>query len=104
MKRPIALATILVGGVITFQFLSPSRRHRLAAAIRSRIFKKMERMMAGLPEDSPPKLIRSVLPHLRDQNDQIIRLLEEQNELLRKQGDTRQRVSRPTGGSSRPEE
>jgi hypothetical protein len=43
-------------------------------------------MMAGLPEDSPPKLIMSILPKLQEQNDQIIAMLREQNELLRQQG------------------
>jgi hypothetical protein len=43
----------------------------------------MEHMMASLPEGSPPKLIMSVLPRLRDQNDQMIAMLREQNELLR---------------------
>ena len=47
------------------------------------MFQRMEHMMASLPEGSPPKLIMSVLPRLRDQNDQIITLLREQNELLR---------------------
>jgi hypothetical protein len=43
----------------------------------------MEHMMASLPETSPPKLVMSVLPLLRDQNDQIIAMLREQNALLR---------------------
>jgi len=43
----------------------------------------MDRMMEAMPEDSPPKLIKSVLPRLKEQNDQILALLEEQNELLR---------------------
>jgi hypothetical protein len=47
------------------------------------MLQRMERMMASLPEDAPPKLIMSVLPRLRDQNDQIIAMLREQNELLR---------------------
>jgi hypothetical protein len=42
----------------------------------------MEHMMASLPESSPPKLVMSVLPRLRDQNDQIITMLREQNALL----------------------
>jgi hypothetical protein len=47
--------------------------------------KHMERMMASLPEDAPPKLVMSILPKLRVQNDQIIAMLQEQNELLREQ-------------------
>lgn len=97
MKRSIALGAILLGGAVAFQSLSPSRRHRLAVAVRGKILKKMERIMASLPEDSPPKLAKSLLPHLRDQNEQIIRMLMEQNDLLREQGSTRKQVSRPQG-------
>lgn len=100
MKRLITLGAILLGGLIAFQSLSPSRRRRVAVAVRGRILKKMERIMASLPEDSPPKLVKSVLPRLRDQNDQIIRILNEQNELLREQRHTRQSVSHPHDGTS----
>jgi hypothetical protein len=44
----------------------------------------MARVFEGLPSDSPPKLIMTILPRLREQNDDIIRLLREQNELLRR--------------------
>lgn len=47
------------------------------------MLKRMEHMMASLPDDAPPKLVMSVLPKLKAQNDQIIALLQEQNELLR---------------------
>jgi hypothetical protein len=51
--------------------------------MRRRMLQRMEKVMASLPEDAPPKLVMSVLPRLRDQNDRIIALLQEQNELLR---------------------
>jgi hypothetical protein len=44
----------------------------------------MTRVFEGLPPDSPPKLIMTILPRLREQNDDIISLLREQNELLRR--------------------
>jgi hypothetical protein len=44
----------------------------------------LTRMIEGLPPDSPPKLVMSILPRLREQNDEIIALLREQNELLRR--------------------
>jgi hypothetical protein len=50
-------------------------------------------MMASLPENSPPKLIVSVLPRLRDQNEQMIAMLRDQNELLRTQLGTRRDAS-----------
>jgi hypothetical protein len=43
----------------------------------------MKRMMDSMPEDSPPKLVMSVLPRLQEQNDQILALLKEQSDLLR---------------------
>ncbi len=89
MKRLIALGAIVFGGVIAFQALAEPRR-RLGAAVSRGMLKRMEQMMASLPEGSPPKLIMSVLPKVRDQNDQIIRMLREQNELLREHLHTKQ--------------
>ncbi len=71
MKRLIALVAAMVGGVIVFRSLAPAR-HRLTAAIRRRMLQRMEQMMASLPENAPPKLVMSVLPQLRDQNDQSL--------------------------------
>ena len=60
--------------------------------------------MASLPEGSPPKLVMSVLPQLRDQNEQIIRMLREQNALLREHLHTGQSQRSDTHAttSSRP--
>ncbi len=86
MKRGlIALGAIVLGGGVAFQLLSQERRRRLGAVVRGRMIKRMENMMASLPEGSPPKLIMTVLPQVREQNEQIIRMLREQNELLREQ-------------------
>ena len=60
----------------------------------------MERMMERMPPDSPPKLIMSILPRLRDQNDAMIGLLREQNELLhelRRSGQTADFLGPPRG-------
>ena len=83
MRRAIALGAAAVGGVIALRALSPARRRRLAGGVRRRMAQRMERMMANLPEDAPPKLVMSILPRLREQNDQIIAILREQNEILR---------------------
>ena len=88
MKRLIALGAVVVGGVIAFRSLPRVPRRRFRAAVSRRMLQRMERMMASLPENSPPKLIMSVLPRLRDQNEQIIAMLQDQNELLRKHLDT----------------
>ena len=83
MKKSIALGTIVIGGVIALRAFSPTRRRRVRTAVRRRMLQRMEQVMASLPEDAPPKLVMSVLPRLREQNDRIIGLLREQNELLR---------------------
>ena len=82
MNRFIALGAVVVGGAIAFQ-LTKVRRRRLAAAINRRMLRHMEQMMASLPESSPPKMVTSLLPRLRDQNDRIISMLQEQTALLR---------------------
>jgi hypothetical protein len=51
--------------------------------MKRRMAKHIERMMARLPENAPPRLVVSILPRLQAQNEQIISLLREQNELLR---------------------
>lgn len=83
MKRLIALGAIVLGGAIAFQALTREPRRRMGSAVRRRMLKRMERMMAGLPESSPPRLVMSVLPRVREQNDEILRMLREQNDLLR---------------------
>ncbi|HWJ20949.1 MAG TPA: hypothetical protein VNS52_01245 [Gemmatimonadaceae bacterium] len=85
MKRSTALGMAVVGGALALRSISPARRPRLGAAMRRRMLGGMEQMMASMPEDAPPKLIMSVLPRLRDQNDEMIAMLREQNELLRQQ-------------------
>ena len=48
-----------------------------------RRLRRMTRMMENMPEDAPPRLIVSMLPRIREQNEEILILLREQNELLR---------------------
>lgn len=83
MKKATALALVAVGGVIAFRCLPRRSRDRLTSWAGHRMLRGMEHMMASLPEGAPPKLVISVLPKLKAQNDQIITLLQEQNELLR---------------------
>lgn len=82
MHRFIALGIAVIGGVIAFR-LSQAARRRLGTAFSRRMLRHMDHMMMSLPESSPPKLVMSVLPRLRDQNDQIIAMLQEQTTLLR---------------------
>ena len=89
MNRLVAFGGGAVGAAIAFQCLPEELRHRLTAAIGHRVTNHMKKMMANLPDDAPPKLVMSILPKLRAQNDQIIALLQEQNELLREQPSAR---------------
>ncbi len=90
MNRAAAIGTVVLAGLVAFQVLSPERRHRLGVRVRRRMTQRMERMMAGLPDGAPPKLIMSFLPQLRRQNEEIIALLREQNALLRERGPDKQ--------------
>jgi hypothetical protein len=85
MRTILALVAVTLGGVLAFRCLPRESRDRLNSAVRHRIIKRMEHMMASLPEDAPPKLVMSILPKLKAQNDQILAMLQEQNELLRSQ-------------------
>jgi hypothetical protein len=83
MSRLVTLGMAAVGGVIAFQCLPREPRHRLTTGVGRWMTWHMKHMMASLPEDAPPRLVMSILPRLREQNDQIIAMLQEQNELLR---------------------
>ena len=82
MKRLITLGAAAIAGAMAFR-LSQGARQRLAADFHRRMLRHIEQMMASLPDSSPPKLVMSVLPRLRDQNDQIIAMLQQQIDLLR---------------------
>ncbi len=82
MKTLVALG-LATAGVAGFLCFSRGARGRVATAAGHWITGRMEHMMASLPEGAPPKLVMSILPRLREQNDQIIALLQEQNGLLR---------------------
>jgi hypothetical protein len=85
MRKLLALWAVAVAALIGARLALPSGGgspdRRPGPTLRQRL---MARMMEGLPPDSPPKLVMSILPRLREQNDEIIALLREQNELLRR--------------------
>ena len=76
MTRLLGFGIALVGGVMIAR--------RLRSSERSGPESFMARMLERMPPDSPPKLVMSILPRLQQQNDEIIALLREQNELLRR--------------------
>jgi hypothetical protein len=71
-RRLLAVGAVILGVMAVRRFLLTEGRGRL-----------MERIMERMPPDSPPRLVMSVLPRLREQNDEIVALLREQNEVLR---------------------
>jgi hypothetical protein len=77
LTTAIAGATLFVG----HQLLAQGRPQIAGFAAMRR--KLMKRMIDAMPEDSPPKLVMSILPRLQEQNDQILALLKEQTDLLR---------------------
>jgi hypothetical protein len=83
MKRlPVIVAIAGVAGFVGHKLSTQiAPRATGFTAMRNRM---MKRMMASMPEDSPPKLVMSVLPRLEAQNDEILALLKEQNDLLRR--------------------
>ena len=84
MNKLTAVGAAAVGGLIVYRCLPQETRDRLSAAVAHWMARHMEKMMANLPENTPPRLVMSILPRLRAQNDQIIAMLQEQNELLRR--------------------
>ncbi len=94
MKTAAALALAALAGVAVVACLPPESRDRLRARARHRMREGFENMMANLPENAPPKLVMSILPELKAQNDQIIALLQEQNKLLHQR---RRNAARKTG-------
>ena len=82
MNRSIAIGAAALAGLLGVRLLSRARAP--GERVGSFLGRRMEHMMASLPDNSPPKLVASVLPRLRDQNEEIIQMLREQNDLLRK--------------------
>ncbi len=94
MKTAAALALAALAGVAVVACLPPESRDRLRARARHRMREGFENMLANLPENAPPKLVMSILPELKAQNDQIIALLQEQNKLLHQR---RRNTAKKTG-------
>jgi hypothetical protein len=93
MKRSLLVSGVFVGGFVASRILSPKQpepRSRLAERMTERFRLRMKRMLASLPEDSPPRLVVSTLPRLAEQNEQILALLREQNTLMRELGAKRE--------------
>lgn len=87
MKKLFLVSGILAGAAAASRILSEDEDrpdHGPAARLKDRLRTGMERMLDGMPEGSPPRLIMSTLPSLKEQNEEILALLREQNALLRK--------------------
>jgi hypothetical protein len=93
LKRLVALLLAIAGAAIAYRFLPRHSRDRLGAAAHQSMKRCFARMIARLPDDAPPKLVVSILPKLQAQNDQIIAMLQEQQQIHRRQRKPRQRPS-----------
>jgi hypothetical protein len=86
MNRSVTIGmAVAAAGLLGLVAVSRPRRERMGAFVSGRMMRHMENMMERMPENAPPKLVMSVLPRLREQNDEIIAMLREQNALLREQ-------------------
>jgi len=83
MNNSLTVGIAVVGGLLGLRLLSKARHEQPGSTMAGRMSQRLEKMIAKLPENSPPKLVMTVLPALRDQNEQILQMLREQNELLR---------------------
>ncbi len=74
MKRILFLIVVfLAGRLLVRQLLQDEQRDRLAHLPAT----MMEKGMAMMSEDSPPKVMMSSLRRLQEQNEQILTLLRE---------------------------
>ncbi len=81
MKRLLLLIAILFGGTIVIRRLFTAERREGLSRLPATF---MERCMEHMPEDSPPKAMMSGLRRIQEQNEELVALVREQNDLLRK--------------------
>ena len=88
MKDLLFVTAIALGTVVVVRRLvSAERRTQLRESLAQMPATMMERCMESMPEDSPPKVMMSAMRRFEEQNDELLRLMREQNKLLRKQTD-----------------
>jgi hypothetical protein len=86
MKDLLFVIAVALGTVIAVRRLVPAeRRTQLRERLAQVPATMMERCMESLPEDSPPKVMTSAMRRFEEQNDELLRLIREQNKFLRKQ-------------------
>jgi hypothetical protein len=85
MRRIFTLGTVLIGGMIAARRLQQSKGWPPARRSNSMMGGRRPRMIDELPDNSPLKLVRSILPRLDEENEEIIRLLRERNHLLHRE-------------------
>lgn len=79
-KVPLALAAMVGTAIGGQQLLKRRRSPAGSGSVKKTMISKM---IGAMPENSPPRLITSILPRLVEQNEEILALLKEQNELLK---------------------
>lgn len=80
-KMPKIIAAVVVGGMLAK--IGSRQLNSYGPRILTMRDRMMKQMLASMPEDSPPRIVQSVLPRLQAQNDQILELLASQDERLR---------------------
>ncbi len=88
MRKLLFMVAIGIGAVALLRRVLPAEQR---ASLQENLSKvpvaMMEHCMDMMPEDSPPKVMMSSLHRFEEQNDELAKLLREQNRLLKKQYD-----------------
>ncbi len=94
MKELLFVTAIALGTVVAVRRLvPPERRTQLRETFAAMPATMLERCMESMPEDSPPKVMVSAMRRFEEQNDELLRLMRDQNKLLRKQTEILEAVS-----------
>ena len=100
MNRMLLLTPIALGGVFAARhLLTPDQRDNLSRLPAT----MMKQCMEHMPEDFPPKVMTSGVRRLQSQNDEILALLREQHELLRRRAATTLRARQPAKKKRAPD-
>ncbi|HEY5624929.1 MAG TPA: hypothetical protein VIT93_00420 [Dehalococcoidia bacterium] len=84
------LFTVAIGiGIVALlrRVLPPEQRASLQENLSRVPGAMMNHCMEMMPEDSPPKVMMSSMRRIEAQNDELAKLLQKQNTLLRRQND-----------------
>ena len=88
MRKLLFMVVVAIGIVALLRRALPAeQRVRWQENISGVPGAMMERGMEMIPEDSPPRVMMSMMRRIEEQNDKLATLIRTQNKLLRKQND-----------------